>query len=55
MVIIKAGKEEISIPCGCRVKQGNSLAPMLFIMALQVAVIEIELEFKQVKIEILSF
>ena len=34
MVIIKAGKEEISIPYGCRVKQGDSLAPMLFIMAL---------------------
>ena len=36
-VILKIGKEKAVIPYGCGVRQGDTLAPTLFIMVIQLA------------------
>ena len=35
-VVLKIGKEEKKIPIGCSVRQGDHLAPTLFIIVMQV-------------------
>ena len=44
-VVLRIGGEELSIPYGCGVKQGNSLAPLLFLMVFQIAVESVKVEF----------
>ena len=40
-VEIKSGKQKDLIPYGCGVRQGDTLAPTLFIMVIQLATEEI--------------
>ena len=51
---INVGKTKKIITYGCGVKQGDCLAPILFIMVMQTASSEVEVEFKKQNIEILD-
>ena len=46
-VKIRFGKLESLIKCGCGVKQGDSLAPLLFIMAIQLAAEFLDRKFRK--------
>jgi len=51
-VTIKIGKEEVAVPYGCGVKQGDSMAPILFICTIQLAAVEIGRQFEENNIQI---
>lgn len=53
-VKLKVGKIESLIAYGCGVKQGDSLAPLLFIMVVQLAAETLDIEFKKHNIKILD-
>ena len=54
VVELKVGKFKHHIPCGCGVKQVDSVAPTLFIMVFQLAVMELSAEFKKNNVKILE-
>ena len=54
VVELKVGKFKHHIPYGCGVKQGDSVAPTLFIMVFQLAVMELSAEFKKNNVQILE-
>ena len=54
-VILKVGKEELSISYSCSVKQGDSLAPLLFCLVFQIAVEKVQSELTRNCISIPSF
>ena len=53
-VQLKVGKIKGQIPYGCGVKQGDNLAPTLFIMVIQLAAQDLEKEFTIAGIDILK-
>ena len=54
VVELKVGKFKHHIPYGCGVKQGDSVAPTLFIMVFQLAVMELSAEFKKNDVKFLE-
>ena len=40
-VMLKCSKDEVLIPYGCGVRQGDDIAPLLFIFVMQIIIEEI--------------